>query len=273
MFYKLLCFVIVLPSVSALAQQTKATANEEQPRYYEFSPCIRNIFLTADEVYATNGPEAEIEWLKKNRTNCERTSPISRRISLKYLEWGDSEYDGEGVSKKVDKKKLFEQGLHWALVALREDSTDHLNYENLSMAYAATITVSGLRRKAQLADSVRIYAEECVRIQPKNDRAYQILGRWHYEVSKLSPVLKFLSKVLFREPQDGSFEKAEEYFKKAIELDNIAGHRYWLAMSYLESGRKQEALEQFRIIVDMPVVYKNDEYFIEQAARLISKYE
>ena len=255
------------------AQDKPDSTYQEPPRYHEFPSCVRELFNAADTSFADFGPQAEIDLLKAGRERCELISPISRRISLKYLEWGDSEYDGEGASEEKDKKELFAEGLQWAQQALREDTTDHLNFENLSMAYAATITVSGLRRKAQLADSVRFFAEEAVRLNPENDRAYQILGRWHYEVSKLSRFLKFLSKVLFREPQDGSFEKAEEYFKKAIAIDDIAGHRYWLAMSYLETGKKEQAIEQFKIILDLPVVYHNDAYFKEEAAKLLEKYE
>jgi tetratricopeptide (TPR) repeat protein len=233
---------------------------------------VRDLLLDSEHEKLIHGEIREIQFLIERKENCELQSPISRRISLRYLELGDTDYDGLGIGDESSKKEVFKKGLIWALKAVSEDSTNHLNYENLSMAYAATITVSGLRRKAQLADSVRIYAEEAVRLNPYNDRAYQILGRWHYEVSKLSPFLKFLSKVIFREAQDGSFEKAEGYFKKAIEIDDIAGHRYWLALAYLEQGKIELALEQLQVIVRLPVVYHNDSYFIGEAQKLIEKY-
>ena len=39
---------------------------------------------------------------------------------------------------------------------------------------------------------------KAIQINPDNHRAYHILGRWHYEVSKLSWVIKKLSKLVFR---------------------------------------------------------------------------
>ena len=44
------------------------------------------------------------------------------------------------------------------------------------MAFAARITVAGLKGKSMLADSVRIYAEKAIQINPDNHRAYHILG-------------------------------------------------------------------------------------------------
>ena len=246
---------------------------ELENKYAHFSECLQYIFTEADIISENEGKKEEIDWLTSQNYNCEHSSPITRRIAVKYLEWGDTAYGDEGNEEDVDKKMLFKDGLKWAKNALRQDSTDHLNYEVMSMAYAATITVSGLKRKAQLADSVRIYAEECVRINPKNDRAYHILGRWHYEVSKLGRFIKFLSKVIFREPQDGSFEKAVEYFDKALALDDIPVHRYWLGMAYLETGDEAEALRQFHILVNLQEVMHNDAFFKVKAKELIEEYE
>ena len=261
------------PGSALLAQELDGDSTKVDNRYAHFSECLQNVFFKADEIAVLKGKGEEIDWLKAQNSSCERTSPVTRRIAVRYLEWGDDMYGIEGNEGKVDKKELFLEGLQWAKDALKQDSTDYLNYEVMSMAYAATITVSGLRRKAQLADSVRIYAEECVAIQPTDDRAYHILGRWHYEVSKLGRLVKFLSKVIFREPQDGSFEKAVEYFEKALALDDIPTHRYWLGMAYLETGDKEEALRQFHILLNLDEQMHNDSYFKEKARELIEKYE
>lgn len=244
----------------------------EPVRYTEFSECLQNLFVASDILFQKEGAEQEIIVLKENRFSCEISSPITRRVAVKYLEWGDNIYNEKEKKRDINKKELFREGLGWAKLALREDTLDYLNFEVLSMSYAALISVSGLRTKARLADSVRVYAEESIRLNPKNDRAYHILGRWHYEVSKLGWFTKFLAKVIFRESQDGSFEKATEYFFKAIELDNIAVHRYWLGLAYLEKGEKEEALKQFEILQDLPNVQHNDEYFKQKAKELIEKH-
>jgi tetratricopeptide (TPR) repeat protein len=229
--------------------------------------------MASDSVRQNFGPLEEIEWLRNNRSICDNNSAITRRLSLRLMELGDNQYGDDGIELDVNKKELFIESLDWARIAVQEDSTDDINYENLSMAFAARISVAGLKGKSVLADSVRIYAEKAVEINPDNHRAYHILGRWHYEVSKLSWILRRLSKLVFRHSPSGSFQLAVDYFNKAINLNNIPVHHYWLGMSYLESGRKDEALERFRYLLDLndDCIY-NATYFKERAQELIDKH-
>ncbi|MBO6525004.1 MAG: tetratricopeptide repeat protein [Balneolaceae bacterium] len=265
--------LIILPFFSfSLLAQDSTDVYEEPILYHEYSECLREIFNAADSIKAESSEATEIHYLKENRLNCEQSSPVSRRISLRYLEWGDTVYDDKGVKEDVDKKELFKEGLMWGRIAVEEDTLNHLNYENLSMGFAAVISVSGLKGKANMADSVRIFAEKAIMLDPRNDRAYHILGRWHYEVSKLSWFTRMLSRVIFGESPKGSFERAINYFEQAIKLDNIAVHRYWLGMAYLESGNKEEALEQFTILQTLPLVQHNDQYFKDEAKKLIDKH-
>lgn len=256
--------------VEAFAQNENT---EEAPeKYQQYSECLQDVFNEADAVKEEQGDGSEIDFLKSKRNSCERVSPISRRIAVKYLEWGDTSYDADGKKDKKDKKKVFEEGLSWARVALQEDSLDHLNYEVASMSFAAIVSASGLKGKVNLADSVRIYAEECIRINSQNDRAHHILGRWHYEVSKLGWFTRMLSKVIFRGTPKGSFDLAINYFTKAIELEDVAVHRYWLGMVYLENGQKEKALDEFRTLQELPLVHHNDQYFKDEAQKMLSKH-
>ena len=241
--------------------------------YAHFPKCIELLFLKADSVRAENGELAEINLLKEKRNSCEFSSPITRRIALKYLEWGDSEYDDRTLTKEIDKKELFKKGLELSYLALSEDSLDDINYEQMSMAYAAAISVASLKGKARMADSVRIYAEKSIELNPRNDRSYHILGRWHYEVSKLSWFLRTLSKIIFNDSPEGSFQKSIDYFEHAIQIKDKVVHRFYLGSAYLEKGNKKEALKNFMYLQNLPLIQHNDAYFKEKAKKLIEKYE
>ena len=243
-----------------------------ETRYAHLPECIQVVYTASDSVKVNFGAVEEIDWLKENQSYCSNNSPITRRISLRLMELGDNHYGTDGSEIKIDKKALFNESVEWARLAIEQDEYDDLNYENLSMAYAAVVSVSRLRSQARLADSVRVYAEKAVELNPDNHRAYHILGRWHYEVSKLGWFVKRLSKLIFRASPDGSFELAEEYFNKAIALNNIPVHHYWLGMAYLESGKKDMALERFEMLLNLEEGQYNDEFFKEQARKLIAKH-
>lgn len=272
LFFLLSCTIVICSSILSAQDSESVQDTVVSSRYAHFSECLQEVFNTADSLKISDGERSEIKWLKENRFTCDVSSPVTRRVSVKYLEWGDSAYDGDGVKEDVDKKELFREGLKWGLKAVSEDSLDHLNYENLSMSYAAIVSVAGLRSKAHLADSVRIFAEEAIRLDSTNHRAYHILGRWHFEVSKLSWLTRMLSRVIFRESPQGSFERAIDYFETAIELKNTIFHHYWLGVAYLESGDKEKALKEFILLQDLPIQEHNEPYFKEEAEKLIEKH-
>ncbi len=270
-------FIIGIILFSGIVHQNSYAQSDSDStnfRTYPYlPPCIEQAYITSDSVRSEAGMIAEIDWLRKHRTECDNNSAVTRRLSLRLMELGDGQYGDEGLDFEIDRKALFIESLDWARVAVREDSTDDINYENISMAFAARISVAGLKGKSLLADSVRIYAEKAVEINPDNHRAYHILGRWHYEVSKLSWILRRLSKLVFRHSPSGSFNLAVDYFNKAIALNNIPVHHYWLGMSYLESGRKEEALDRFRYLIEIEDDGRyNAAYFKEQARVLIEKH-
>ncbi len=269
----LIALLVLLSLSSNLIAQTgqnlEATINE---KYNQFEPCVAYVLNRSDEVKEGSGQLEEVTYLKNNVNECGESSAITRRLALRMLELGDTNYDDKGLELEQDKRDIFDEALEWSRLALSQDSSEHLNYEQMSMAFAAIISVSRLKGKAVLADSVRIYAEEAVRINPKNDRAYHILGRWHFEVSKLNWFVRKLSKLVFRTSPEGSFNLAINYFNKALELDNIPVHRFWLGMAYLESGNEQQALYHFKQVLELENVQHNDNYFKIEAQRLIDKH-
>jgi|GEM_PF-1364398 len=268
------CLLLLASIVGYSASQAQEIETESEVETYPYLPaCVEKMYMASDSVKKDHGAIEEIEWLREHREDCTNNSAVTRRLSLRLMELGDNEYGTDGSTKKVNKKELYRESLEWARVAVQEDITDDINYENMSMAFAALLSVSRLRTQARLADSVRVYAEKAVEINPENHRAYHILGRWHYEVSKLSPILRRLSKIVFRTSPEGSFKLAVDYFNEAIVLNNIPVHHYWLGLAYLESGRKSEALSQFRYLLELEDDGKyNATFFKDKARKLIDKH-
>ncbi len=260
---------ILSPNIDAQTVQDSLKINP----YSDYTLCVQKNLLASDSVKNQIGPLEEIEWLRENRETCENNSPLTRRLSLRIIELTDTQYGGYGNSINIDRKQLIIESLDWAKLALKEDSLYHRNFETLAVAYGARITVAGLRGKAELADSVRIYAEKAVELNPSNHDALHILGRWHYEVSKLNWFIRSLAKLTFNTSPEGSFEQSIDYFNQAIAISNIPVHHYWLGMAYLESGEKEKALERFRYLLDLggDKAY-SPEFYKEKALDILEKH-
>lgn len=200
---------------------------------------------------------------------CDETILIWNQRAINAIEKADNSYNfGEKITKK-ERFRIFEQGLEFARKAYSIDSTNKYALEYLSLAFAGMISQGNLSQQAHLADSVRIYAEKMLFYDPTNDRAYHILGRWHYEVANLSWLIRFFSKVIFGVVPDGDYNKSIYYFQNAVKLDDYAVHNYWLAQAYLKSGDKTKAVEIFTHILGLPKVQHNDDYFKDKAREIL----
>lgn len=269
-------FFLFLNSEKLCAQNSSVLEENNQIEKIDYSflsECLQDIFRASDSLKVSDGRQAEIDFLRESRGQCDSSSNITSRIAMKYIEWGDISYNEHGVDDEVSRKELFDSALQWAKKAAIEDSTDHFNFEVLSMSFAAYLSVRGLRVKAVYADSVRINAEHCIRLNPKNDRAYHILGRWHYEVAKLSKLVRFMSRLAFGTVPSGSYEESVEYFREAVSIHDSIVNRFWLAKALVEIGEKKRALENFKKIEGMNNVQENDPFFKKNAKEIIEELE
>ena len=114
-------------------------------------------------------------------------------------------------------------------------------------------------------------AEIAARLDPKNDNAWHVLGRWNYEVANFNPILKALAQAVYGRLPDASNEKAIEYFSEAIALQpRRVAHHLELGRAYLALGEKQRARQQFNKGLSLPSTEKDDENN-KQRARMTLK--
>jgi len=204
----------------------------------------------------------EIEILEEGiKKGCKDDSKAYSQLSLCYLEAGDQSYSDRGSKDKETRKQYFDIALETARISAKLDSTNKYAFERKAMAFAGILDVNGIKEKVQLADSVRINAEIALKLDPNNDRALHILGRWHYEVSQFGGFLRFLARLFFGTAPEASLEKSLEYFQRAAYLDDFPVHHYWLGLTYLELNDKNNARSHFNHLLEIENQHHNDEYF------------
>lgn len=207
----------------------------------------------------------EVQLLERVAVRCPEGDSLLPEIAMKYLELGDNQYNDRISSSAHGQKYYYDKGMQKAKLAARRLPEYDRSWEVLSIAFAAELSVSGLRDKVRLADSVRIYSEKALELNPRNHQVTHTLGRWHLEVARLSWFTRTMAGLIFGNSPDGTVEESIRYFKRTIEIEDYAVHRYWLGMAYLEQGSTDLAVREFRYILQLPDTIKNDDLFKEKA--------
>ncbi len=128
--------------------------------------------------------------------------------------------------------------------------------------------------KEQVSASPRIKesVDKALAIDPRNDNAWHILGRWNRVLAEISGAKRFLAGLIYGELPKGSYEEAERAMKKAIAINpNRLMHYIELGRIYAQMGRKDEAREMINKGLGMPDAEKDDPETKERARETLAK--
>jgi Flp pilus assembly protein TadD len=121
---------------------------------------------------------------------------------------------------------------------------------------------------------IREEAQTALRLDPKNDYAWHVLGRWNYELANFNPLLKALAQAIYGKVPDASNEQAVECFRKAIALEpRRVSHHLELARAYLALGEKQKARDEFNKGISLPSADKDDEENKSRARKVLKQLQ
>ena len=115
--------------------------------------------------------------------------------------------------------------------------------------------------KEQVSASPRIKesVDKALAIDPRNDNAWHILGRWNRVLAEISSAKRFLAGMIYGQLPKGSIDEAEQDMKKAIAINpHRLMHYIELGRIYAQMGRKDEARESINKGLGMPDAEKDD---------------
>ncbi len=131
-----------------------------------------------------------------------------------------------------------------------------------------------LGTKEQVAASPRIKTavDRTLRLDPRNDLAWHILGRWHRVLADVGGVKRALAGAFYGNLPKGSNEEAERCLQKAIAINpNRLIHYIELGRVYAQMGRKEEARKYIQKGLAMPNAEKDDPEMKEKGRETLAK--
>jgi tetratricopeptide (TPR) repeat protein len=128
-------------------------------------------------------------------------------------------------------------------------------------------------KKEQVANSrrIKIAVDKALKLDPQNDLAWFVLGRWHQGYAELSGVRRKLGEMLYGKLPESTYADAAHCFEKAIAANpHRLIHYIELGRCYAQMGRTAEARELIEKGLAMPDVGKDDPDIKERGRETLS---
>ena len=179
---------------------------------------------------------------------------LQRKIAKQYVEMV---IDAPSRKEKI---RLAQLGYDHALDAERLDPRDAEIRLTVAVAAGRLAHYSNdPHRKVELSRKVRDESAEALRLRPGYALAWHLLGRWHYEMAQLNPLLRVLAEAVYGKLPPASQDEAIRHLQKAAELEpgNALFHAE-LGRAYLAAGRKTEARRELEKSLSLPRRNRDD---------------
>jgi len=174
------------------------------------------------------------------------------RLARVYVCMGD-------LAEKNKKSEFYRSADDYARRCILADSTKSNGHTWRAAALGNIAMFEGGKEKIKLTYRIRDALASAIRLNPGDDIAYSILGSFYLALGNVTWVERQLAAVFLGRLPDGGYPEAEENLKKAIALaPEVIRNHCELGKVYLEMDRKHEALEQFRIVLTLPVWWGTD---------------
>jgi tetratricopeptide (TPR) repeat protein len=228
-FLILLCSVI--PAFADFAELVKS--GDAQEAKFQFDEALK-YYLPAEKLQPDN-----VALLVK----------ISRQYALRMND----------LPKEADKIASGRKALAYGerAVALAPDQCDpHLC---VAICLGKLTPFMSNREMVEASKRIKVAAEKAVKIDPKNDYAWHLLGRWHQSLANIGGATRALAGIIYGKLPAASNETAVECFRKAIALNSKRlVHFVELGRTYEMMGRKAEAKRYLELGLSMPNQEKDD---------------
>lgn len=189
-------------------------------------------------------------------TRAERLEPDNVALLIKL-----AKQHGELMTEleAAEKKEAGETALAYAKRALQHAPTDSDAQLAVAICYGRLLDLVPARTRVEYSRLVFEHASKAVKLDPRSDYAWHMLGRWHQAVTELDPLTRGIVKVVYGGLPAASLEDAQECFDKAIQLkpDRLA-HHIELGRTLAMMDRKEEARRYLQRGLAMPEREKDD---------------
>ena len=148
------------------------------------------------------------------------------------------------------------------------------SYYVYSVAVGRMTELMGKRDRIRAAHELEENIKKAAELEPEYAPIWHLYGVWHSDVANVSRAERFVARLISGRLPDGSNEKAEEYLKKAVEMDGESFlFKLDLVRHYIEMDEEDKARPLLEEILDMQPRTKDDPSNQKKAEELLKEID
>jgi tetratricopeptide (TPR) repeat protein len=162
-------------------------------------------------------------------------------------------------TKAGEKALLGKTAVDYAQRAVALAPNDPETHLALAISYGKMLPLEENKEKIATQRRIKISVDKLIALDPNNDLAWHLLGRWYLGLAEIGGLKRALAKIAYGELPPAKYEDAERCFQKAIELNpNRLMHHIELGRTYEKMGKDAEARKSINKGLAMEETEKDD---------------
>ncbi|MEO7523599.1 MAG: hypothetical protein ABIT58_05855 [Ferruginibacter sp.] len=171
------------------------------------------------------------------------------------------------------KESYYKAAIIYANTALK--LYPHSEQANVAMAIAVgrTILKKSGKEKVAIIKEIKEYADVALKINPRNFKAWYIIGKWNYEIYNLSALERAWAKIFYGGVPDASLKNAIVAYERSRAINpGLALNYVELARAYHKNNETPKAIMLLKTVLTLPVQTEDDPRIKKDAQNLLQNW-
>jgi tetratricopeptide (TPR) repeat protein len=166
---------------------------------------------------------------------------------------------GKRQAKKDAQRQYYNNAHKYAKLALKTNPNSSEANFVMALSMGRIALMASGEEKINAVKDIKNYADRCIQLDPTNYKGYHVLGKWHYEVSDLNSVERWLVKVTFGGLPKSTLEDSIKNYEKSRQLNPTFILNYLeLAKAYRRQDEKNKAIALLEAMMKLSPVAADD---------------
>src|SRR5688572_26099122 len=176
------------------------------------------------------------------------------------------------ATKENEKLQLGKTAVDYAQRAVALAPDDPQTHLALAISYGKMLPMEKNKQQIATQRSIKTAVDKVIELDPKNDLAWHLLGRWYLGLADIGATKRALARLAYGPLPPAKYEDAERCFEKAIGLNpNRLMHYIELGRTYEKMGQDADARKFITKGLAMPQTEYDDPETKNQGRQILKK--